>query len=233
MKIKTFFFVILGIFVSELIFQWNQTAGFVIYAVLLGVVLVTMEKDITLDKSEMLLIFLMIVPIARISELFLPFSPLWKIFAFYAVIAFLAIYYGAKFWIKSGNVKFEDLSYPLVIAILSVFAMAGAEYFFGMKNSIVIPLVFFIAYAEEILFRGEIQSLTSEKYGPVYGVFFTSLLYGIFTISYGFPVYIFAFIASIILCVTYQYTKNIYLTFIINVVFHALFFTLYPVITLA
>jgi membrane protease YdiL (CAAX protease family) len=230
MKIKTFLLVILGIFISELIFQLNQTLGFVIYAILLGIVLVSMEKDITLDKSEMLLIFLMIVPIARISELFLPFSPFWKIFAFYAVIAFLAIYYGAKFWIKPHDIKLEDMSYPVIIAVASVFAMAGAEYFFGMKNSIIIPLIFFIAYAEEILFRGEIQNLTNEKYGPVYAVFFTSLLYGIFSMSYGFPIFLFAFLASLILCVTYQYTKNIYLTFIMNVVFHALFFTLYPVV---
>jgi membrane protease YdiL (CAAX protease family) len=216
-----------------LIFQWNQTFGFVIYAVLLGVVLVSMEKDITLDKSEMLLIFLMIVPIARISELFLPFTALWKIFTFYAVIAFLGIFYASKFWIKANEVKLEDMSYPVIIAVVSVFAMAGAEYFFGMKNSIVIPLIFFIAYAEEILFRGEIQNLTNERYGPVYAVFFTSLLYGIFTMSYGFPVYLFAFLASIILCLTYQYTKNIYLTFFMNVVFHAAFFTFYPIIPLA
>ena len=230
MKIKTFLFVILGILIAELIFSLNQTLGFVIYAVLLGVVLISMEKDITLDKSEMLLIFLMIVPIARRSELFLPFTALWKIFAFYAVIAFLAIYYGEKFWIKSGNVKFEDLSYLVIIVIASIFVMAGAEYFFHMTNSIVIPLIFFIAYAEEILFRGEIQNLIGEKYGGAYAVFFTSLLYGIFTISYGFPIFLFAFLASIILCAIYQYTKNIYLTFMINVVFHALFFTLYPVV---
>jgi membrane protease YdiL (CAAX protease family) len=192
-----------------------------------------MEKDITLDKSEMLLIFLMIVPIARISELFLPFTALWKIFTFYAIIAFLGIFYASKFWIKANEVKLEDMSYPVIIAVVSVFAMAGAEYFFGMKNSIVIPLIFFIAYAEEILFRGEIQNLTNEKYGGVYAVFFTSLLYGIFTISYGFPVYLFAFLASIILCLTYQYTKNIYWTFFMNVVFHAAFFTFYPMIPLA
>lgn len=230
MKKITFLFVILGILISELIFEWNQTFGFIIYAVLLGVVLISMEKDIYLNKSEMLLIFLMIVPIARISELFLPFSPLWKIFAFYAVIVFLGVYYAGKFWIKSGDVNLDDLSYPLIIAFVSVFAMGGAEYFFHMENSIIIALIFFIAYAEEILFRGEIQNLTNEKYGPVYAIFFTSLLYGIFSISYGFPIFLFAFAASLILCLTYNFTKNIYLSFLINVIFHAVFFTLYPVV---
>lgn len=228
MKKTTFFFVIIGILLAELIFKWNQTAGFVIYAIFLGIVLISMEKDITLDKSEMLLILLMIVPMARISELFLPFGSLWKIFAFYAVIVLLAVYYAKKFWIKSGKIEIDDLSYLLVIAVVSIFTMAGAEYFFHINNSIIIPLIFFIAYAEEILFRGEIQNLTNEKYGGFYAVFFTSLLYGIFTISYGFPIFLFAFIASIILCIIYHFTKNIYLTFIINLVFHIVFFTLHP-----
>jgi membrane protease YdiL (CAAX protease family) len=229
LKKITFLFVILGILISELIFELNQTNGFIVYSILLGVVLISMEKDITLNKSEMLLIFLMIVPIARISELFLPFSPIWKIFAFYAVIAFLGIYYAKKFWIKSGDIDLDDLSYPLIIGVASVFAMAGGEYFFHMQNSLVIPLIFFIAYAEEILFRGEIQNLTNEKYGGFYAVFFTSLLYGIFTISYGFPIFLLAFLASIILCTTYHFTKSIYLTFIINVIFHMIFFTLHPI----
>jgi len=231
MKKLTFLLVILGILISELIFGWNQTYGFIIYSVLLGVVLISMEKDTKLNKSEMLLIFLMIVPIARISELFIPFGSVWKIFIFYSIIIFLAVYYAGKFWIKAGKVELNDLSYLIVIGIFSVFAMAGAEYFFHMENAIIIPLILFIAYAEEILFRGEIQNLTNEKYGYIYSVLGTSLLYGIFSISYGFPIFLFAFAASLILCTLYHFTKSLYFTFIINVIFHAAFFTFYPIVT--
>lgn len=229
MKKLTFIFVILGILISELIFNWNQTAGFVIYSALLGVVLISMEKDIHFEKSEVLLIFLMIIPIARIAELFIPFGGFWKVFIFYAIIIFLAVYYAGKFRIRSGETELEDLSYPLVIVVVGVLAMGGAELIFHMEHSIIIPIILLIAYAEEILFRGEIQNLTMEKYGPVYAIICTSLLYGIFSISYGFPIFMFAFAASLILCTVYRFTKSIYLTFIINVVFHAALFTFYPI----
>jgi membrane protease YdiL (CAAX protease family) len=227
----TYLFVILGILISELIFEWNQTYGFVIYSVLLGVVLISMEKDVVFDKSEVLLIFLMIVPIARITELFFPFGGLWGILAFYCVIAFLGVYYAWKFDIKSGEVELKDLSYTVAALVIGVFGMAAGEFIFHMEHSIIIPLICFIVYAEELLFRGEIQNLTREKYKWVYAVFFTSLLYGIFSISYGFPIFLFAFAASLILCLVYNFTKNIYITFLINAAFHAALFMFYPVFT--
>lgn len=227
MKKLTFIFVILGILLAELIFEWNQTAGYIIYSVLVGIVLISMEKDIHLNKSEMLLIFLMIVPIARISELFIPFGGVWKVFIFYAIIVFLALYYAGKFWIKSKEIELHDLSYPLILIIFSIVAMGCAEWIFKMENSIIIPLILFIAYAEEVLFRGEIQNLTADRFAPIYAILCTSILYGIFCITYGFPIFLFGFAASLILCFIYHFTKNLHLTFIINVIFHAVFFTFY------
>ncbi len=223
-----FLFVILGLLISEVIFNWNQTYGFVIYAFLLGVVLISLEKDNYLDKSEMLLIFLMIIPIARISELFITFNFLWKIFIFYSIIAFLAVFYANKFQIRSGKTEIGNLNYTLGIVVIGILLALGAKFIFHMENSVIIFLIILIAYSEEILFRGEIQNLTKGRYGALYSIFFTSLLYGIFSISYGSSILLFGFFASLILCLVYHFTKSIYLSFLINILFHAIFFIVYP-----
>jgi membrane protease YdiL (CAAX protease family) len=221
--------VLAGLLISELIFRVNQTYGFVVYAVVIGIVLISMERDTYINKSDVLLIFLMIVPIARISELFIPFNSLWKIFVFYSIVTFLAVYYGNRFLVKSGEMDVGDLSYTLFAVVIGVVLSLCAKFILNMKSPWIIFLIILIAYAEEILFRGEIQNLSEERYGKVYAVLFTSLLYGIFSISYGFPIFLFAFAASLILCLIYRFTKNIYLTFLWNVIFHVLFFGFYVI----
>jgi membrane protease YdiL (CAAX protease family) len=230
-KIIASVIVLIGLAISEIIFRWNQTYGFVVYAVLLGIILISMEKDNYVNKSDILLIFLMIVPIARLAELFIPFNSLWKIFIFYSILAFLGIFYANKFNILSGakgkEIEIGDLSYPVFAIIIGITLSLCAKFIFNMENNWIIFLIVLIAYAEETLFRGEIQNLATEKYGFVYSILFTSILYAIFSISYGFPILLLAFIASLILCLIYYFTKNIYLTFLWNVIFHSAFFGFY------
>jgi membrane protease YdiL (CAAX protease family) len=228
MKKTTFLWVIFAIFLSELIMVMNQVNGFIIYAVLLGIVLVSIEKGKYLNENYVLLIFLMIVPTARISELFIPFGFIVKSFIFYAVIASLAVFYTRKFHINSVKTLLDEWIYGVGIVLIGFLLALDAKFFLDMQNALLIPLILFIAYTEEILFRGKIQNLTKEKYGAFYSIFFTSLLYGIFSISYGFPFFLIAFFACLILCTIYQFTKNIHLSFLMNISFHIIFFIVYP-----
>jgi membrane protease YdiL (CAAX protease family) len=224
MNKTAFIIVITGILLSELVFQFNQTFGFLLYSVLLGFVLISMERDMYVNKSDVLLILLMIVPIARISELFMTFNSLWNMFIFYSILTFLAVYYANKLRIRSEMVELGDFGYGIIVIVVGVLLALGAKYIFHMNNPAIIFLILFIAYAEEILFRGEIQNLSKQRYGPIYSILFTSLLYAIFSISYGSTMFLISFGASLVLCLLYYYTKNIFVTFLGNIILHSLFF---------
>ena len=83
----------------------------------------------------------------------------------------------------------------------------------------------FIAYAEEVLFRGMIQNLVEKNYGVLSSVIISSLLYGIFTIGFGSIAFFMLFI-GLVFSLIYLLTKNIYLTIAANMAVHLVLFTL-------
>jgi hypothetical protein len=108
---------------------------------------------------------------------------------------------------------------PLVVILGVVFGLLSNGLFEFNKYPALFFLLPIIAFSEEILFRGLIQNLMSKEYGLIISLFFSSVLYCIFSV-YGFPALILIFLFSIINGIIYHYTKNIYLPVTISIIFH-------------
>ncbi|MDD5087165.1 MAG: hypothetical protein PHV16_05435, partial [Candidatus Nanoarchaeia archaeon] len=88
-----FIFLIAAFLFAEIILTFNETLGVLLYALLVGLILFDLEDYEHLTDSDKLLVFLAIVPIARIGEFFIDFNLFWKTAVFYFAISFLIIYY--------------------------------------------------------------------------------------------------------------------------------------------
>ena len=98
---RNFLLVMLGIPIVEYILNSFYAVGFVIYAVFVGLVLIVMENEIGPTKEEKVLVFLMIIPICRLAELFLGFNFFWNTLLFYLLTIGLVVYYAIKFKVKT------------------------------------------------------------------------------------------------------------------------------------
>lgn len=225
MKETTFAFIIAGIFAAELVLNIFFEFGLLIYVIFIGAVLILMENRFDKGKDEKLLIFLIIVPMCRIPELFLDFNFFWKTLIFYVPVIAITIYYARSLKLSSrpfiGN----------ILIAVGVFFFSGVlallAYSFDLKFAGLVFLIPIIAYAEEMLFRGGIQNLTRESYG-VMSIIFTSILYATFSMNYGFIFLLIALGASLVISTIYHFTKNLYLSYGLNIVFHTLLFIFYP-----
>jgi membrane protease YdiL (CAAX protease family) len=228
MKLKgtEFLWAITGIFLVELMLNMFFKIGFLLYALFVGVVLILMEREGYTNKDERILIFLMIIPITRLAEVFITFDFFWKTLIFYLFIIFLVIYYSVKLQVKSK----PFIGNPIYFIGIALIAGAGgivAKYVFHFEFASLIFLIPIIAYGEEILFRGGIQNLTRESFGPLC-ILFTSFLYATFSMGLGFQFFIIAFGVSLIISTLYYFTKNLYLAFVLNLIFHVAVFIIYP-----
>jgi membrane protease YdiL (CAAX protease family) len=212
-----------GIILSEIVLNFSEIAGFALYIVLVGLALVSMENDIYITKSEKLLAFMMVIPIARISEFFLDFGFFWKTLIFYLILAFLAVYYIGRFKLDA-EYNIGSIVYPIALLIAGVLGAIGAKYFLGFQQPEIVFLIPLMAYSEEILFRGAIQNLTKDCYTVVHSIVFPSLLYTIFSLSFGFPVVLIALLVSVAASLIYHYTKKMILPIILSILFHSLLF---------
>jgi membrane protease YdiL (CAAX protease family) len=227
---RTFLLVIVGLAVVEFVLNSFYEIGFLVYAIFVGVILLLMENEIGHTKEEQALIFLMIIPICRLAELFLNFNVFWNTLIFYILVIGLTMFYAIKFWFRIRKNPF--VGNPIYFLIVLFAAGAGAlvaKYAFHAGFAGIIFLIPIIAYAEEIYFRGSVQRLTNEWFGN-FSILITSFLYAIFGISYGFVFVLIAFFASLVISTLYHFTKNLYVSFVLNMVFHVLLFIFYPVV---
>ncbi len=218
--------VILILILSEIILNINATAGFILYSCLAALCLLSLSHTKVLNEYGKLIIVLMIVPIVRITELFISLNFFWKILISYSILLFLAFYYSVRFKLDHGHKK-EKLGWlPLAIIIGIGLGLIGSFFFNLNHYAWLIYLIPLIAYSEEILFRGMIQNLIKEGYGVALSILATSLLYGIFSLGYGALFAIFMFFAGIIIGLVYNHTKNIFLAAAINLLMHYFLFVL-------
>ena len=113
---------------------------------------------------------------------------------------------------------------PLAVVIGVVLGLIGNSLFNLNQYSWIIYLIPLIVYSEEILFRGMIQNLVEKGYGVVFSILIPALLYGVFSLSYGYLFALFMFFTGIILSLVYNKTKNIFLTVIISIILHYFLF---------
>lgn len=225
---KKYLLVVLGLslLLSEIILMVNPTWGFVFYGLLISGCLITLSKTDVMDDYGKLIITLMILPTIRIAELFIGFDFLWRSFMVYYVLFFLVTFYAIKFKINPGFTKKWILFLPVVIVIGVLFGVLGGNLVGSEKYAGFLLLLPVLVYSEEVLFRGLIQNFTRESYGAVASVLFTSVLYFIFSLSYGLPIALLLFFVSLSACIIYHFTRNIFLTMVLSFGVHLFMFVL-------
>ncbi|MGY4884376.1 MAG: CPBP family glutamic-type intramembrane protease [Nanobdellota archaeon] len=224
---RNFLLVVLGIPIVEYVLNSFYTIGFAIYAIFVGLVLILMENEIGPTKEEKVIVFLMIIPICRLAELFLGLNFFWSTLLFYLMVIGLVVYYAIKFKIKTKPFIGNPGYFLIVFMIGGVGSLVG-KHVFGWSFADLILLVPIIAYAEEIFFRGGFQNLTQEWFGN-FSILLTSFVYAAFSLSYGFAFVLIAFFASLIISTFYHFKKNLYITYLLNIVFHVVIFLFYPI----
>jgi len=224
---RNFLLVMLGIPIVEYILNSFYAIGFAIYAIFVGLVLILMENEVGPTKEEKVLVFLMIIPICRLAELFLNFNFFWSTLLFYLMVISLVVYYSIKFKIKTRPF-IGNPGYFLIVFLVAGAGSLVASYVLHWDFANLILLIPIIVYAEEIFFRGGFQNLTEEWFGN-FSILFTSFVYAAFSLSYGFSFVLIAFFACLVISTLYHFTKNLYLTYALNLIFHVVIFVFYPV----
>jgi len=216
----------MSLFLSEILLRINPTIGFLSYTLLISGCMIALSKEEELDNYGKLIVALMILPVIRIEELFIEFEFLWRSFIVYYILFFLVMFYSVKFRINPGYTK-EGLSFlPLVILIGITLGLMGSLLFNFEEYAGLLFLLPVLVFSEEMLFRGMLQNLIGKEYSGFSAVFFTSLLYGIFSLGYGLPIALFFFGISLVLSLIYHLTKNIFLTISLSFILHFLMLAL-------
>lgn len=210
----------LSLLLSEIILKINSTAGFVFYCALITGCVIALSKAESLDNQGKLMIVFMILPTIRIADLVIGFDFLIRSFIVYNLFLFLVVFYCVKLEINPGYTKKKLALLPVMILMGVVFGLLWNNFFFTEKWMGFLFMLPVIVYAEEVLFRGMIQNLIGKEYNGLSAIFFTSLLYWAFSLSYGLAISLFFFVVSLILCLVYQRTKNIFLTMAMSLVVH-------------
>lgn len=216
--------VVLALILSEVFLSVNETVGFILYSVLIASCLLSLSHVQSLREDGKLVIVFMIIPIVRITELFIPFEFFWKVLISYVVLLFLSFYYSVRFELDHGHKKEKLGLLPIAIVLGAALGLLGNYFFSFDKYSWLIYLLPLIAYSEEILFRGMIQNLLEKNYRISSSILITALLYGVFSLGYGILFSAFMLFAGIIIGLIYSHTKNIILAAIINFIVHYFLF---------
>jgi len=216
-------FVILIIFLiiySEIFLQFNAVVGFVLYSFLIAMCLLSLSHHKYLNNYSKLIIVLMIVPIVRLTELFLSLDFLWKLVVSYSILLFLSFYYSVRFKLDHGHKKGSLAFMPIAIIFGIAIGFAGKYFFSFQMPSWIIFFIPVITYSEEILFRGMLQNLMKEGYGASFAVIISTGLYAIFSLSYGIVFAGFIFLAGLFIGIVYNYSKNIFGATLMNFLMH-------------
>jgi membrane protease YdiL (CAAX protease family) len=217
---------IVGLFLAELTFSITPQFGFLLYAILVGGVLISLGYAEELGYRARILIYFMILPMVRIVEIFITLSLFWRTLLVYLALLFLVLFYLYRFESKTGFTKQKINWLPLVMVLGLGIGFAG-NYFFGLdKHREILILIPLIAFAEEILFRGLIQREIKDHYSNIEGIFISAALYFIFAISFGWMIAGFFFFVSLINAIIYDRTENIWLCIALNACVNAMVFVL-------
>lgn len=213
-----------ALFLMEIILGLNPIAGFLFYNVLIAGCLIALSQKEKINNDGKLMISLLILPVIRVTELFIQFSYSTRVFLVYFILFFLVLVYAIKFKVDFKNWKKALYILPLTLAAGAIIGIAGNSLFSLGKFPEFIFFLPVIAFSEEVLFRGLIQKFIKKEYSLFSSIFFPSLLYGIFSLSFGLGFALFMFIANIFLCIIYYNTENVWITIPINLLMNLIIF---------
>ena len=216
----------ISLFLSEIILKFKPEFAFICYCFLIGGCLISLSLGDSLDNRGKLVIVFMILPILRISELFLQFNFIWNSFILYYLLLFLVVFYCIQFGFAPRFSSKFLFVLPIVLIFGGLVGVLGNMFFSFEKSIWFFSLLPIIAFSEELLFRGLIQNLTLREYGGVFSIFFTSLLYGIFSLGFGLEIAFFFFCVSLAVSFIYFLSEDFYLCFFVSLVLHLFFLVL-------
>ena len=216
------------VLLNEIVLKFSGDVGIFMYLILMTATLLILARNEKLDETSVLIIALLVVPLIRISELFLDVSFVWKVFVGNAILLFVGYYYSVRFGIDLGENLKGLLVLPFIVAIGALLGILGG---FGAEKSLgllmVLPLV---AFSEEIFFRGLMQNLIGKRCGVIYALVFPAVIYGVMSIGLGYWLAGLFFIMSFLSGVVYWATKNVFLSMVLNLVFSIFVFVIPSII---
>ena len=226
LKKTLLFLMIVSLFLSEIVLSVNEIIGFSMYSAIIIGILITLSKSKSIDDYSKLGIFLIILPIIRLTSLFLQFEIFWNTLIIYNLLLFLVTFYTIKFKIDIGYTKKRLSLLVLIIPLGVVLGFIGNMFFNSGGNYWMLFLLPLAAYSEEVLFRGLIQKHIKKIYGGLNSVIFTALLFCIFSLGLSLNVIFLLFAVGLILGVIYYFTENIFLTITLNMILNLFIFVL-------
>jgi len=217
---------IFSVFLSEIALSINEIAGFLLYSVLIASVFIAFSRAEEIDNYGKIAVFMLIVPMLRVAEIFIPLSLFWRTVIFYYLLFFLVIFYSFKFRINLSFRRKNLLLLPLVIILAIGLGILGNKLFSLQKTIELLYILPIIAFSEEVLFRGLIQNIIKKEYGWLIAILIPAILYSIFSLSFGIYFGLFIFFVSLIIGLIYNFCRNIFLTIIINMILQIFLFVI-------
>lgn len=206
----------LAIVVSEVLLMVNKVAGFLMYSVLFLGSLIIFSKQEKLDNFGKLAVFLLVLPVLRIAQLFVVFDSFWTTAIVYYLMFFLAAFYSFKFKEDPGY-SVNGLWLLVLVVPLSLGIGFVGSVFLDIEPSLgILVMLPLVVFAEELLFRGLIQRTAEHEFGSVIAVIGTSLLYALFGLSFGTSAFVFFLVFSVVAGAVYSFSENLYLTLVLN-----------------
>lgn len=211
--------------ISEISLRIDTRISFIFYALILSIILFSLSRKEKEDDFDRLMIVLMILPVLRISELFINFNNFIDIIFSYYILFFLSAFFVIKFKMKIWQLK-NIWFFPLVIIWSILIGLIGNTFIPNDKNILIVFLIPIIAFSEEIFFRGLLQNLIKSNYNNILAIVLPSLIYALFALSFGAEIAVFFLIVNLLIGILYFITKNIYLCIFMNMTINLLIFSL-------
>ncbi len=223
-KILIWVFVLFGI-LNEVVLGLSEVFGFWGYVVLTSGALGVLSLKGICQEFKVMVLVLLIIPLVRISELFLDVSFIWKVIVGYGILLFLSLYYLVKFDFDFDFVgNFERVwILPLVVVVAVLFGILG-HFFVEGGGLVMIAVIPLIAFAENVFFRGLLQNVIEKMYGEFYSIFIPALLYGALSLTFGALFGVLAFGVGVALGLIYFFGRNLFFCVLFDLIFLGIVF---------
>lgn len=205
------------VFLNEVLLRFSELVGFWMYVVLMTLALLILPRK-EFDDSSIMIVVLLVIPLVRISELFLDVSFFWRVVVGHGILLFLGIFYLFRFRIDMGSLGKNLLVLPFVVLVGVGLGIFGG--LFPRERIIVLVLAIpLISFSEEIYFRGLVQNLIERTCGNFYSLVISAVLYGIMSMYFSVWLGVLFGVMSLISGIVYLATRNIFLSVILNIIF--------------
>lgn len=152
----------------------------------------------------------------------------------YLLLLFISLIFCLKIFHKNQLFTLKNIVHSYIVIPVGILFGFAAFYFMSFSQFAVLqislafalPLILLIGIAESIFFQALLQNAIESMTDTFIAITFTSILYGIFHFSTNMFTTLLFMIISLVYCVTYSVTKNIYISIGVNVIINGTFYIL-------